>query len=65
MFRKSQFTYYSSLWLAGSHVVGVVIRLLDWKERSEQTGPRRMNFEKVIILKHLFNPKEFEVLNMM
>jgi len=36
-------------------------RLLDWRERKEQVGPKKMAHEKVAILKHVFDPKEFEV----
>ena len=36
------------------------VRLLDWRER-KQDGPSRTKYEKIIIFKHLFDPKEFEV----
>ena len=36
------------------------IRLLDWRERRTD-GPKRMKNERIIVFKHLFDPKEFEV----
>ena len=36
------------------------IRLLDWRERRAD-GPKRMKNERIIVFKHLFDPKEFEV----
>ena len=35
-------------------------RLLDWRER-RMDGPKRMKNERIIVFKHLFDPKEFEV----
>lgn len=39
-------------------------RLLDWRERrkSSETDVRRNKYDKIIIFKHLFDPKEFEVI---
>ena len=36
------------------------LRLLDWRERKSD-GPKRMKNERIIVFKHLFDPKEFEV----
>ena len=35
-------------------------RLLDWKERRSD-GVKKNKFDKIIIFKQLFHPKEFEV----
>ena len=39
-------------------------RLLDWRERRTD-GPKRMKNERIIVFKHLFDPKEFEVRDLM
>ncbi|XP_065906906.1 17S U2 SnRNP complex component HTATSF1-like [Dysidea avara] len=40
--------------------VNVQEKLLDWRERREHVGPKRMASDKVVVLKHVFDPKEFE-----
>ena len=36
-------------------------RLLDWRERRSDATQPKMKYDKVVIFKHAFHPKEFEV----
>ena len=40
------------------------LRLLDWRERRTD-GPKRMKNERILVFKHLFDPKEFDVRGLM
>ena len=42
-------------------IVYLICRLLDWRERKNPDGPTRKKSDKIVIFKHLFDPKEFEV----
>ena len=54
---------YMCVYMQCSVIVHVyVYRLLDWRERrGGEVGQQRTKADKVVIFRHLFHPKEFEV----
>ena len=57
----SKLCYHTDCCDVNKNLFVFVFRALDWRERAVD-GPARSKYDKIVIFKHLFDPKEFDVI---